>query len=236
MNFGVLYLIPTPLGDMNPDWVMPPQAISQLLKLQYLIAENSRTTRRLIARIEGHSPIETLHIFELNKFVLETEASAFIRPLLEGNDMGLLSEAGSPCVADPGALIVKLAHANNIKVVPLVGPSSITLALMASGFNGQNFCFHGYLPIQPAERAKAIASMEKNATIFGQTQIFMETPFRNSQLLETLLKTCHPSTMLSISVNIGMPDEYIKTMMVEAWKKNKADFHKKPAIFLLSGK
>lgn len=235
MKSGVLYLIPTPLGDVAPEWVMPPQAINQLLKLQHLIAENSRTTRRLIARIEGHRPIENLHIYELNKFVGDADIVSFIRPLLEGYDTGLLSEAGSPCIADPGALIVRQAHLNNIKVVPLTGPSSITLALMASGFNGQNFCFLGYLPIQPAERTKAITTIEKNAINHRQTQIFMETPFRNNQLLEILLKICNPTTLLSISANIGMPDEVIQTMPIAGWKKNKADFHKKPAIFLLSG-
>ncbi len=230
---GKLFLIPTPLGDMEPQLVMPAEAIHLLHNLEHLIVENLRTARRLLSKSGIPKPIDSIQFYVLNKHSTDEEVRSFLAAAEAGQDIGLISEAGSPCVADPGAKIVSMAHHKKIKVVPLAGPSSITMALMASGFNGQSFSFHGYLPIQSDNRNKAIRELEYKATNTGETQIFIETPFRNQQLLEVLLKVCRPNTLLCLGTNISMPDEMIHTKSIHDWQKAMPNLHKKPTVFLL---
>jgi 16S rRNA (cytidine1402-2'-O)-methyltransferase len=233
MKNGTLYLIPSPLGDTLAELVMPSKAIYLLHQLNFLIVEDLRTARRLLSKTKIDKPIDSITFFELNKFTVDADAVRFLKPITEGNDAGLLSEAGSPCVADPGAVIVRAAHQAGINVVPLSGPSSIIMALMASGFNGQSFCFHGYLPIHPDLRNKHLKSIEKTATNTGQTQIFIETPFRNNQILEAVFNNCSPSTMLCIAANISLSDEFIASKNIGEWQKQRPDIHKKPTVFLI---
>lgn len=230
---GVLYLIPTPIGDTPPELVMPAGAIQRLQALDHLIVEDLRTARRLLSKTKTQKPIDSIRFYVLNKHTTATDASTFLNVILEGNDMGLVSEAGSPCVADPGAIVVSQAHQLGIRVVPLSGPSSVIMALMASGFNGQNFAFNGYLPIHADTRNKKIRELERLAESTGQTQIFIETPFRNNQLLEALLRQCQPETPLCISTNISLPNEMVVTKTINDWKKSSPDLQKKPTVFLL---
>lgn len=233
MKTGTLYLIPSPLGDTLPELVMPAKAILLLHQLNFLIVEDLRTARRLLSKTKIEKPIDSITFFELNKFTVDADAVRFLQPITEGNDIGLLSEAGSPCVADPGAVIVRAAHLAGINVVPLSGPSSIIMALMASGFNGQSFCFHGYLPIHPDSRNKQLKTLEKTASLTGQTQIFIETPFRNNQILDAVFAHCSPATMLCIAANISHSDEFIATRTIADWQEHRPDIHKKPAVFLI---
>lgn len=230
---GSLYLIPTPLGDLDPRMVMPTEAINQLLSTKYLIVEQLRTARRLLKKIDQDIQIDEIHFNELNKFTDNSKIKSFLDPIFDGHDVGLISEAGSPCVADPGAMVVRAAHEAGIKVIPLSGPSSITQALMASGFNGQSFCFHGYLPIHADERVKFLKSIERESALKNETQIFIETPFRNDQVMEALLKSCSPQTMLCVASNISLPDESIATKSLASWQNKRPDIHKKPTVFLL---
>lgn len=230
---GILYLVPTVLGDTSPEFVLPAGTIQILQSLEILIVEQIRTARRLLSKIQIPRPIDSIQFFELNKHTSSFEIKSFLDPILLGKSVGLLSEAGTPCVADPGAVIVELAHRLGIKVVPLTGPSSIILALMASGFNGQNFAFHGYLPIQAGERITAIKSLEKNAMTTFQTQIFIETPFRNLQLFDALVNNCHPETLLCVAANISCIDEFIQSRTIAVWRKNMPEIHKIPTVFLI---
>ncbi len=230
---GTLYLIPTPLADVSPALVMPEEALFQLRQLKFLIVEQIRTARRLLKKIDQKIDIDSITFFELNKFTDPARILSFLQPLLNGNDAGLISEAGSPCVADPGALGVKAAHELTLRVKPLSGPSSINQALMGSGFNGQSFCFHGYPPIQPEERQKFLKTLEKESMQKNQTQVFIETPFRNTQLLDALVKTCQPATLLCIASNLSGPDEVIQTKSIASWDKKRPDIHKKPTVFIL---
>ena len=233
MPKGILYLVPTPLGDVDPLYEMSAGAIEIMLGSSHFIAEDIRSARRLIARLPGHSPIDGLHFQEMGKHSGIEEAIRFLHHAMEGNDIVLISEAGSPCVADPGGAIVAAAHRMQITVKPLSGPSSIIQALMASGLNGQHFAFLGYLPISAAERNEAIRKCEKTLHATGQTQIIIETPFRNDQLLKSLIDNCQPSTGLCIASGIGTADEQIRTMPIGWWKENKPLPGKVPAIFLL---
>ncbi|MCK9291098.1 MAG: SAM-dependent methyltransferase [Bacteroidales bacterium] len=230
---GILYLIPTPLGDDPPEWVMPAHAISILHRLDHLIVENLRTARRLLSKTHIPKSIDSIQFYELNKHSSEADVGSFLDAAKQGSDIGLISEAGSPCIADPGAIIVQQAHKIGIKVVPLAGPNSIMMALMASGFNGQWFVFHGYLPIQANARIKKIRELEQHAVHSGQTQIFIETPYRNQQLFEALMRTCHPSTTLCIAIDISSDDEVILTQSISQWQSSPLNIHKKPAVFLL---
>lgn len=246
---GILYLIPNTLGQITDTPVDDPlahiiPAEVQLLsaRLDYFIAENAKTTRAFLKLIGTRNalakPIQEIRIAELN---VNTDAKALpvlLEPLLAGQDAGLISEAGVPAVADPGANLVRLAHANGIQVKPLVGPSSLLLAVMASGLSGQNFAFNGYLPIDAAARIKRIKQLEERSRAEKQTQFFIETPYRNASLLETLVATCHPNTLISIATNLTLPSENIKTQTAGKWKSECAagkspDFHKKPTVFLL---
>lgn len=230
---GKLYLIPTKLGEMNPDDVLP-QTIKRAIDfIDYYIVENEKTARKSIKIVHADKKQSELKLFLLNKHTDSKEHLHFIKPLLEGHNVGLMSEAGCPGVADPGAVIVKIAHEKGIQVVPLVGPSSILLALMASGMNGQSFTFNGYLPIDKSEKKQAIKSLEKLSFDKNQSQLFIETPYRNNKLLEDILQTLQPNTLVCIACDITLPTEYIKTMSVSLWKKQKVDLHNRPCIFII---
>lgn len=230
---GNLVLIPTLLGDSSIDAVMPANLRNVIKGIRHFIVEDLRTARRFLKKVDRDIDIDSLVFFELNKHTPEADIRPMIRPMLGGHHTGLMSEAGTPCVADPGSLIVSLAHDSDIKVIPLSGPSSITLALMASGFNGQNFVFHGYLPIDSKKRQSALKRIEQDAYRHDQTQIFIETPYRNMQMLESILKTCLPGTRLCIAANLTTSQEMILTLPVSRWKKEPPAIHKQPAVFLI---
>lgn len=230
---GTLYLIPVPLAETAANEVLPASVLHQVQRLQTFIVENSKAARRHIKMMVPEKVQADLKLFELNKHTEESELYSFIKPLIEGEDMGLLSDAGCPGVADPGAKIVALAHENGIKVVPMVGPSSILLAMMASGMNGQSFVFHGYIPIDKKDRKNFIKQMERISYEQNQAQLFIETPYRNNQLLDDLFQTLQPHTRLSIGANLTHPDELMQTKTVTQWKKNKPQLHKIPTIFIL---
>ena len=228
-----LYLIPTSLGDCSFDRILPAHNTEIVNNLKHFIVEDVRTARRFLKKTNQAIDIDSLTFFILNQHTSPEELSGFLRPMFDGNDMGVLSEAGCPAIADPGADVVAIAQKNNFTVVPLVGPSSILLSLMASGFNGQSFAFVGYLPIQPGERSKALKKLESRVYSENQTQIFIETPYRNMKMLEEILQTCQPNTRLCIAVDITLETEFIKTKAVKDWKTNLPDLSKRPCIFLI---
>jgi 16S rRNA (cytidine1402-2'-O)-methyltransferase len=231
---GTLYLIPSTLGDNSPVNVIPQIIPETADQLHHFIVEDIRTARRFLKKILPAINIDSLSFHILNEHTRPEEVASLLAPLLEGEDMGLLSDAGLPCVADPGALVVSQAHENGVKVVPLTGPSSVFLALMASGFNGQNFAFHGYLPIDKKERIAKIKDLEKDAYQHEQTQIFIETPYRNQQMMEALTETCLPQTKICIAIDLTLPGETILTHTTKQWNSNKwPDIQKKPAVFLI---
>jgi 16S rRNA (cytidine1402-2'-O)-methyltransferase len=232
-NKATLYLIPNLLAEDTIDKSITPQVKEVITKLDIFLAENIKSARRFISALKIGKKIEELTFSEMSKRTSEDDLMQALEPLFFGSDMGVISEAGCPGVADPGALAVKIAHENNNKVVPLVGPSSFLLALMASGLSGQAFTFNGYLPIDKKQRQQAIRLMERNARQLQQTQIFMDTPYRNNQLFHDLLKTCSMSTYLCVAVDITGKNEWIKTLPVGLWKRQKHDFHKRPAVFLI---
>ena len=232
-TLGKLYLIPTTMGDCDPMDVLP-QTIKRAIDLiDYYIVENEKTARKSIKQVQPEKKQSELILFALNKRTETQEHKEFIKPLLEGKDMGLMSEAGCPGVADPGAVIVKLAHEKGIQVVPLVGPSSILLAMMASGMNGQSFTFHGYLPIEKGEKKASLKVLERISQERNQSQIFIETPYRNNKMLEDLLILLNPETHLCIAADITLSTEYIKTKKAKEWKKETVDLHNRPAIFII---
>jgi 16S rRNA (cytidine1402-2'-O)-methyltransferase len=218
---------------MNHDDVLPQTIKRSIDFIDYYIVENEKTARKFIKQVHPEKKQPELKLFLLNKHTEAKEHLDFIKPLLEGKNVGLMSEAGCPGVADPGAVIVKLAHEKGIQVVPLVGPSSILLAIMASGMNGQSFTFNGYLPIDKSEKKQAIKGLEKLSFDKNQSQLFIETPYRNNKLLEDILQTLQPSTLLCIACDITLPTEYIKTLSVSNWKKQKVDLHNRPTIFII---
>jgi 16S rRNA (cytidine1402-2'-O)-methyltransferase len=231
---GTLYLIPTSLGDEAPVSILPDYNREVIKKLSHFVVEDLRTARRFLKKILPEINIDALSFYILNEHSTKEEIAALPKTLLEGNDLGLLSEAGLPCVADPGAKLVAHAHETGARVIPLSGPSSIFLALMASGFNGQNFAFNGYLPIDKRERAVKIRELEATALQTGQTQLFIEAPYRNRQMTDALLESLHPFTKLCIAVDITLPGEFIRTRTAEQWKKSGyPEINKKPAVFLL---
>jgi 16S rRNA (cytidine1402-2'-O)-methyltransferase len=225
-------LIPTPLAAVELSNVLPEYVIKIMNSLNQFIVEDIRTARRFITKSKHPLPIDKIQFRELNEHSTEKEISLLLPYLLEANT-GLLSEAGVPCVADPGEKIVRLAHANNIKIIPFVGPSSIIMALMSSGLNGQSFSFTGYLPVKSNERQARIRFLEKRSSTEHQTQIFIETPYRNMQLLNDIMLSCRNETQLTIAANLSSPEEFIKTMSIREWKKNLPDLHKVPTVFLL---
>jgi len=228
-----LYLIPTTLGETDLNSVLPLGNLQIINNLKYFIVENLRSARRFLKRVSRETDIDSLTFFELNEHTNLLDLQQFITPLLNGNDVGILSEAGCPCTADPGAAIVEIAHKMGIKIVPLVGPSSILLSLMASGLNGQNFAFNGYLPIDKKARINKLKVMENKVLAENQTQLFIETPYRNNQLIKDIIETLKPQTKLCIACELTTANEFIKTSSLSNWKKNRADFNKKPAIFLI---
>jgi len=232
MEKGKIYMIPTTLGDSIIDSVIPKDVQQIIIGTKYFIVENIKTTRRFLKKVERGIDIDELQFFVLNKHTSSVELESFLNPALEGNNMGVISEAGCPGIADPGSDIVSIAHSKNIKVVPLIGPSSILLALIASGMNGQNFCFNGYLPKERNLRIKKIKELERQA-IIGITQIFMETPFRNNNLMEDLLKQCSPNTTLCLAADISLENEFIQSKKIIDWKKHAPNLNKRPCMFLI---
>ncbi len=228
-----LFLVPNVLSESNWQNVLPAQILPILTKTKHYIVENVRTARRFMKQVNQEINIDECTFYELNKRTKFSEIPTFLKPIESGFDVAVISEAGCPGIADPGADVVKIAHQKGFKVVPLVGPSSILLALMASGLNGQNFAFNGYLPVKQNERVRMISELEKKAKNDQQTQIFIETPYRNNQLVEDILKTCLPTTFFCIAANITGENEFIKTKSINEWKGKAPDLHKQPAIFLI---
>jgi len=233
MPYGTLYLIPVPLAEEAAAKSFTPYLIDTINSIKEYIVENEKTTRRFLKEAGLKTPQSELLVHDYGKHNRAGDQTEFFNGLTAGNDVGLMSEAGCPGVADPGSDIVAKAHRMGIKVVPLVGPSSILLALMASGFNGQSFTFHGYLPIEKVLRSKKIKELETLAERNNQTQLFIETPFRNNPMLEEILRTCNPATRLCIACDITATTEFIQTKPIQEWRKNVPDLHKRPAIFLL---
>ena len=230
---GKLYLIPTRLGDNAPLEVLPISIKRVIETVDEYIVENEKTARRFIKKISSGKSQSSLKIHILNKYTEASELPAFLNSCLEGKPIGLLSEAGCPGVADPGADVVKIAHDQNIQVVPLVGPSSILLALMSSGMNGQSFAFNGYLPIEKGERKSTLKQLERLSFDKNQSQIFIETPYRNNKMLEDICTSLNDNTRVCVACDLTLPTEYIKTMPIKAWKHNTIDLHKRPAIFII---
>ncbi len=229
--YGTLYLLPVGLGECNLEDVLPKRNLDLVKTITYFIAENAKEARAFLKQC-SYPEISKAQLSLINQHVKTEELASFLQPLIEGNNMGLMSDAGCPGIADPGADIIKLAHKKGIKVVPLVGPSSIVLSIMASGFNGQNFAFNGYLPIDKAERARRIRDLENHCTKFKQAQFFIETPYRNEKMFEDLLKILQPNTQLLVATHITLSDECIQVKPISAWKKNESpSFFKKPTVF-----
>ena len=233
MQQPTLFLIPVTLGETSIDRVIPAYNKEVILQTKHFVVENVRSARRFLKKVEQSIDIDELTFYELNKHTKPEEIADFLGPMKKGQHVGIISEAGCPAIADPGSDVVAIAQHKNYNVVPLVGPSSILLSLMASGFNGQNFAFHGYLPIDSNERAKKIKQLENRIYSENQTQIFIETPYRNSKLVEDIIRNSAPSTKLCIAINITCDDEYIKTLGVKEWNKHLPDMSKKNCIFLL---
>jgi len=231
-KFGKLFLIPTTLGQNEPLEVLPISVKKAVEDIDFFIVENEKSARRFIKKIAPRKSQPALRLSLLDKYTSEFESKSFIDPCFQGINVGLLSEAGVPAIADPGANIVMLAHLKKVQVVPLVGPSSIILAMMGSGLNGQSFAFNGYLPIDKLERKKRIKDLEKHSKQNDQTQIFIETPYRNQKLLAELKAALTPSTFLSVAVDLTLSTEYIKTLTVKEWKTENVDLHKRPCIFI----
>lgn len=234
MPKGTLFLIPVPLAEDSADKVLTNYQSNLINNISAYIVENEKTARFWLKNMGLKIPQSDLLIHVYGKHSEKVDIRSYFTELESGQDVGLMSEAGCPAVADPGSDIVAEAHRRGIKVVPMVGPSSILLALMASGFNGQSFTFHGYLPIDKIQRSRRIKELENIADRQNQTQIFIETPFRNNQILDDILKTCNPRTRLCVACDITAEDEQIISQPIEQWRKRKTDFHKRPAIFLIS--
>lgn len=228
-----LYLIPVTLGETAIEQVLPSYNKEIILQIKYFIVENIRTARRFLKKVDTNINIDELTFFELNKHTNLEQIENYLLPITNGFHIGIISEAGCPAIADPGSDIVAIAQRKNYSIVPLVGPSSILLSLMASGFNGQSFAFLGYLPVDGSERIRKIKQIEQRVYHEDQTQIFIETPYRNQKLVEDLIKNCNQTTKLCIALNITCEDEYIKTKTIKQWAKTLPDMSKKPCIFLL---
>jgi 16S rRNA (cytidine1402-2'-O)-methyltransferase len=229
---GRIYLIPVTLGGDNFQEVIPEKVLALTRSLRFFIVEDIRSARRYLRLIDRNFPIDETEFFELNEHTGENDITHYLNPVFKGSDIGVMSEAGLPCIADPGARIVALAHKKNIIVTPLSGPSSILLALISSGFNGQNFTFNGYLPVKHAEKSARIRELEKKSHE-GCAQIFMETPYRNQKMFETIISTCNNDTMLCIASDISMPTEKIKSMKISEWKKATPVLNDKLVMFVI---
>lgn len=233
MTKGKLFLIPTVLVQGRGRTSFPEYNVEVLRQLNHFICEHAKSLRALLKEVGIPSPYDHLTIYELNKHTHIEEIQGFLSPLDEGHNMGVVSDAGCPGVADPGADVVAIAHQKSVQVIPLVGPSSILLALMASGLNGQQFTFHGYLPVKPPELKNKLLGLQKRITSGGESQIFIETPYRNQKTLEAILKFMNPEIKLCIAKSITGPDEFIRTMSVAKWKKARVDLNKEPAVFIM---
>lgn len=233
MKIPTLYLIPVTMGDTPIDKVLPKHNTDIINSLSFFIVENIRSARRFLKKCNSEIDIDALTFYELNKRTLSKDIASFLNPIRNGESVGVISEAGCPAIADPGADVVAIAQKNNYKVVPLVGPSSILMSLMASGFNGQNFAFNGYLAIGGKERERELKALENRVYRENQTQIFMETPYRNNKMAEDILQHCKPQTKLCIAMNITCHNETIVTKKIGAWKGKLPDMHKQPCIFLI---
>ncbi|MCF6307991.1 MAG: SAM-dependent methyltransferase [Flavobacteriaceae bacterium] len=230
---GNLYLIPCTLGETAPLEVLPLLVKKAVEEIDIYIVENEKIARRFIKNICPKKSQPDLHISLINKYTEASEIPNMLLPCLDGQDVGVISDAGCPGIADPGAAVVEQAHLKGIKVVPLVGPSSILLAMMASGFNGQNFSFNGYLPIDKRERRIEIKRLERLSEEQNQSQLFIETPYRNNQMLESIISTLQPQSKLCVACDITLSTEYIKTLTANEWKKTKVDLHKRPTLFII---
>src|SRR6056300_293134 len=230
---GTLFLIPTPLGENAPLEVLPLSIKKVVEDLTYFIVENEKMARRFIKKISPNKNQNELVLFPLNKFTSQEETNSYLEPCLNGISMGLLSDVGCPGIADPGAVIVSKAHRIGITVKPQIGPSSIVLAMMSSGMNGQNFAFNGYLPIDKKQRAQSIQRLEKKALRDQQAQLFIETPYRSDALFQELVQTLSPTTLLCVACDLNQPTEFILTQTAQHWKKNSVNFNKRPCIFIL---
>ena len=233
-QFGTLYLIPVTLGEDNITQVLPPDVVKVAQKLDNFVVESEKSARHFLSTIKTIRPVRELNLNLLNEHTEQKDVNALLAPLLAGKDVGLMSDAGCPGVADPGAKLVELAHQKGIRVIPFVGPSSILLSLMASGFNGQQFTFLGYLPVDKTQRNQKLKEIEKRSLTNKETQIFIETPYRNQHMLEAIMSVCQPSTKLCIACDISLATELISSKTIASWRKSPLpDLHKRPAIFLL---
>lgn len=232
-NYGTLFLIPSTLGDSPPLEVLPLSVKTKVEELKHFIVENEKAARAFIKKLTPTKNQETLTLYPLNKFTTQEELATYLNPCLAGVSMGLMSDAGTPGIADPGAVIVSRAHKLGILVKPLVGPSSLILAMMSSGMNGQNFAFNGYLPVEPQQRKQALLKFEKKATRENQAQLFIETPYRSSALFKDLMATLLPTTLVCIACDLTLGSEFVKTMSVREWKKQKPNLEKRPCIFII---
>ncbi|NCA85588.1 MAG: SAM-dependent methyltransferase [Clostridia bacterium] len=230
---NALYLIPVTLGDEDPAAVLPVSVFQVITELDEFIVENERTARRFLRKVGYKRNFDDVKFHLLNKHTQSEELAPFIESIKNKKAVGLLSEAGVPCIADPGAVVVQLCHQHSLRVIPLTGPSSLLLALMASGFNGQHFTFHGYLPIQKPELRQKLRELEANIYQKEQTQIFIETPYRNDKLLESITSNCQPHTQLCIAVDLTLDTEWIATHAISWWRQHTPTLHKRPAVFLL---
>ena len=234
MSAGTLYLIPVPLGPAPAREVLPEPVVAQAARLTHFVAENAKSARAFLKSLPSASPLQYIDIQELNEHTPPQAVERLLAPLLAGHDVGLVSEAGCPAVADPGAALVALAHEAGIPVMPLVGPSSLLLALMGSGLCGQSFAFHGYLPAKDDQRKKRIQELEGESRRAGRTQLFIETPYRNRKMLESLLAACSPQTRIGIATDLTLPDQRIMTLRCGDWKRREPpDIDKRPTVFLL---
>ncbi len=234
MTFGTLYLIPVPLGHISPEASLPAPVLAQIRCLSHFVVENAKSARAFLKAAGTEQSLQALQLEELNEHTRPDALDRLLAPLRAGRDLGLLSEAGCPAVADPGANLVALAQNEGIRVAPLIGPSSLLLALMASGLNGQRFAFQGYLPAKDAERAKALREIEIESRQRGQTQIFIETPYRNRQLFASILLSCQPTTRIAVATDLSLPGESVRTRTVLQWKKETPpEIERRPTVFLL---
>ncbi len=229
---GKLYLIPNVISEDTETTVIPPQVKESLQHISHFLAEDIRTARRYLSSLKIYPSIEALHFEVLNKETTEDKLADLMKPIAAGYDLGVISESGCPGIADPGAMAVGYAHENGIQVIPLVGPSSILLALIGAGLNGQQFAFHGYLPVNAKEAGQKIKELERESKIKNQTQIFIETPYRNNSIFDHLLKALHPETKLTVALDLSGKHEFIRTLKAGQWKNQKENWPKTPAVFL----
>lgn len=231
---GTLYLIPVPLGPGEPLDSLPAGVLTTLRPLQHFVVEQAKTARAFLKAAGTDAPLQSLQLSELNEHTPDSALDALLAPLRDGHDVGLLSEAGCPAVADPGASLVARAQRENIRVVPLIGPSSLLLSLMASGLDGQRFAFHGYLPAKEGERHQALRDLETESRKKRQTQLFIETPYRNRAMFDAILRTCQPGTRLCIATDLTLPGESVRTLSIQQWKKQTPpEIERRPTVFLL---